>query len=134
MGFSGQIWPVNPKRETMGDHKCYASLDDLPGTPDAVFLAVNRHQAIDAVRQLSNMGAGGVVCFASGFKETGDEEGAALQDALIKAARTMPVLGPNCYGFVNGLDQTPIWPDVHGMEPVDRGVAIIRKALTLPLI
>ena len=133
MGFSGQIWPVNPKRETMSDLKCYASLDDLPGTPDAVFLAVNRHQAIDAVRQLSEMGAGGVVCFASGFKETGDEEGAALQDALIQAAGSMPVLGPNCYGFVNGLDQTPIWPDVHGMEPVDRGVAIISQSSNIAI-
>jgi len=133
MGFSGQIWPVNPKRDMMGDHKCFASLDELPGTPDAVFLAVNRHQAVDNVRQLANMGAGGVVCFASGFKETGDDEGAALQDALISAAGSMPVLGPNCYGFVNGLDQTPIWPDVHGMEKVDRGVAIISQSSNIAI-
>ena len=103
--------------------------------PDAGcrLLAVNRHQAIDAVRQLSEMGAGGVVCFASGFKETGDEEGAALQDALIQAAGSMPVLGPNCYGFVNGLDQTPIWPESTAWSLLIAVSRLFRKARILPL-
>ena len=133
MGFPGQIWSVNPNRKTMAGRRCFAHLSELPEPPDAAFLAVNRHQAIDAVHELSARKAGGVVCFASGFKETGTPEGESLQSALAKAAGEMPLLGPNCYGFVNGLDKTPIWPDVHGMTPVDRGVALISQSSNIAI-
>ena len=36
IGFTGQIWPVNPKRETLGGYPCFASVADLPEAPDAV--------------------------------------------------------------------------------------------------
>ncbi len=38
IGYSGPFWPVNPKRESIGGHRCYASVDDLPEPPDACFV------------------------------------------------------------------------------------------------
>ena len=40
----------------------------------------------------------------------------------------MPLMGPNCYGFVNTLSRAALWPDEHGLEPVARGVAIITQS------
>ena len=60
-------------------------------------------------RQLSANGCGGAVCFASGFDEL-DETGQRTR-ALLDAAGPMPVLGPNCYGFLNYLDGVVLWPD-----------------------
>ena len=40
----------------------------------------------------------------------------------------MPLIGPNCYGFINSLDGVALWPDVHGCEPVSSGVAIITQS------
>ena len=64
-GFDGQIWGVNPKRSTLGQHPCFARVEDLPEPPDATFLAVPRRQAPEVVGQLAQIGAGGVVCYLS---------------------------------------------------------------------
>ena len=49
MGFSGDVWPVHPKRAEIGGIKTYASLADLPAAPDASFIGVNRHATVDVV-------------------------------------------------------------------------------------
>ena len=135
IGFKGDVWAVHPHKEslggTLGAVKTYADLDALPAAPDAVFLGVNRHASIDLVARLSAMGAGGVVAFASGFAEV--EDGAAYQEKLVAAAADMPVLGPNCYGFINYLDGALLWPDVHGGKAVARGVAIITQSSNLAI-
>ena len=98
MGFAGPIWPVHPTRAELGGVAAFASLRDLPEVPDAVFIGVNRFLTIEAVAALSAMGAGGAVCFASGFREAQAEtgDGETLQAALLEAASDMPVVGPNC--------------------------------------
>ncbi len=127
LGFAGDIWPVNPKRETMAGLACFASLDDLPGVPDATYLGVSREAAVEMVAKLRAMDAGGAVCHAAGFSELGDG-GTPLNDALVEAAGDMPVIGPNCWGMLNLLDRAALWPDFHGCEPVERGVAILSQS------
>ncbi|MGO1117628.1 acetate--CoA ligase family protein [Rhodovibrionaceae bacterium A322] len=126
-GFSGAIWPVNPRRETLGGLPTFATVQDLPEAPDAVFLAIPREPAIAVVRDLSAMGAGGLVCYASGFAEAGPE-GKALQDQLLQAAGDMALIGPNCYGLLNYLDGAALWPDQHGGKRVESGVAMITQS------
>jgi acyl-CoA synthetase (NDP forming) len=125
LGFDGPIWPVHPTRTEMAGVPCLTSLDELPGIPDAVFLGVNRHATIDAMRSISELGAGGAVCYGSGFAETGDDH---LQDELLTAARGMPFFGPNCYGYVNTFDRVALWPDEHGMGRHERGAAIVSQS------
>ena len=130
LGFEGKIFAVHPTAETLAGVPTYRSVSDLPNAPDAAFIGVNRIATIEQVRTLSARGAGGAVCFASGFLETKDEDadGAALQSALIEAAGVMPIIGPNCYGFVNYLDRFCLWPDQHGGRAVDTGVAIVTQS------
>ncbi len=134
-GFQGDIWPVHPKAEQVGGQKAFASIEALPSPPDIAFVGINRHATISAVRALSAVGAGGAVCFASGFTEARaeDDHGADLQAQLVAAAGDMPILGPNCYGFVNGLDRAAVWPDQHGMHPVERGVAILTQSSNIAI-
>ena len=129
-GFDGEIWPVHPKRDEIRGIPCYRSLADLPGPPDAAFLGINRHAVVEVAAELSAMGCGGAVCFASGFAEAGEEE---LQDALVAAAGDMPLLGPNCYGVLNYLDGAMLWPDQHGGRAVDSGVAIISQSSNIAI-
>lgn len=125
LGFSGPIWPVHPTRSDLAGVPCLPSLDALPEVPDSVFIGVNRHLTVAAVRALAAMGAGGAVCYGSGFAETGDAE---LQDELVIAAGDMPLLGPNCYGIVNTFDRVALWPDEHGCGTFERGAAIISQS------
>ena len=73
------------------------------------------------------MGAGGAVCHAAGFRESGGR-GVELQAALIEAAGEMPILGPNCYGIINYLDGALLWFDQHGGRRCERGVAILTQS------
>ncbi len=127
LGYPGAIWPVHPTATSIEGLPAYRTLADLPGAPDAAFLAVNRDATVACVRDLSRMGAGGAVAYAAGFAEAGTE-GAARQAALAAAAGEMPVLGPNCYGHLNYLDRVALWPDQHGGMPVERGVGIITQS------
>lgn len=125
LGFDGPIWPVHPTRATLAGVPCVPSLDDLPGVPDAVFLGVNRHATVQAMHTISRIGAGGAVCYGSGFAEAGDDR---LQAELLAAAGDVPFFGPNCYGFVNTFDRVALWPDEHGCGRHERGVAIVSQS------
>ncbi len=125
LGFRGTVWAVHPERTEIAGVPCVPSLDAVPEPPDAVFLGINRLATIGAMRALVAKGAGGAVCYASGFAETGDTD---LQEQLVDAAGRVPFLGPNCYGYVNAFDRVALWPDEHGMAPLDEGVAIVSQS------
>jgi acetate---CoA ligase (ADP-forming) len=127
LGYRGLIFAVHPKRSDLAGIACLRSPEELPVSPDAAFVAVKRELAIDVVAALAARMAGGAVIYASGFSETG-KEGARLQEQLVQAARGMPLMGPNCYGYVNYLARAALWPDEHGGVPRDRGVAIITQS------
>ncbi len=130
IGFGGDIWPVHPTHDHIGGRACFRSVHDLPMPPDVTFVGVNRSASVDVVRDLSAMGAGGAICFASGWAESG---AADLQAELVSVAGDMPVLGPNCYGLLNLLDRAVIWPDQHGALPCDRGVAILSQSSNIAI-
>lgn len=138
LGFAGAIWPVHPTREEVAGIGTFGSVAELPAAPDAAFVGVNRHLTIEIVRDLSLRGAGGAVCFASGFLEAGvdDAEGVGLQHDLLGAAGLMPVIGPNCYGLINYADGALLWPDQHGGQKLaagERGVAIITQSSNIAI-
>jgi len=133
IGYRGELWRVHPKRPHTDEYHYYRGIDELPGAPDATFLAVPRQQAPAVAAQLAARGAGGFVCFASGFAETGTDEGKRLSAELEHAAGDLPFFGPNCYGTMNYFDRVALWPDQVVGEPVQRGVALICQSGTIAL-
>ena len=127
IGFSGDIWPVNPKRDSMCGLPCYPSIEQLPEVPDAVFLAVPTKPAIGIVRWLAEHGAGGVVCYTAGFGSDGQEGGESDQP-LVEVAGDMAIIGPNCYGIINFMDRVALWPFAHGGFNPGYGAAIITQS------
>jgi len=135
MDFGGDIQVVHPRGEIIEGIQAVTSLEQLETPPDAVFVGVNRSATIEVVGALASMGAGGAVCFASGFSEAAaeDDTGADLQARLVAAAGDMPILGPNCYGFINALDGALLWPDQHGCVAVESGVAILTQSSNIAI-
>jgi acyl-CoA synthetase (NDP forming) len=135
LGFTGALWPVHPSRATVAGERSYATVADLPGVPDAAFVAVPAPVCTPVVASLSAVGCGGAVVYSSGFAETGPS-GASLQDALVAAAGAMPLLGPNCYGLVNYAERVLIWPDQHGgagLAEGERGVAVVSQSSSIAI-
>ncbi len=106
-GFRGQIYPVNPKYQTLKNLPCYKNLADLPESPDLAILAVPASNVIQVLDDCKQKGVKNVVVFAAGYKEIGPE-GEVLEKELVKTVKDTDInlLGPNCLGFVNNL--TPI--------------------------
>jgi acyl-CoA synthetase (NDP forming) len=134
-GYTGQLTAVHQKRSEVAGFPAVSSLDQLNEVPDAIFVGVNRHATIEVIREAARLGAGGAVCFASGFREAAAEleDGVGLQEELVAAASDMPILGPNCYGFINALETASLWPDQHGLAKVSNGVAIISQSSNIAL-
>jgi acyl-CoA synthetase (NDP forming) len=124
MGYEGEIWPVHPKLDEIQGRTVYRSVADLPGSPDASYVGVNRNLTIDIIRDLAARDAGGAISYATGFAEAG-EEGSELTQQLLEASGDMALVGPNCYGLLNYVTGAMLWPDQQGGRRVDRGVAII---------
>ena len=135
IGFKGDILPVHPSGKQIAGLTAIPHLEDWDGPIDAAFIGINRHATVEAVEVLKRLSAGGAVCFASGFSEAvaEDASGGDLQARLVEAAGDMPILGPNCYGFLNALDGAGIWPDQHGLTPVDSGVAILTQSSNMAI-
>jgi acyl-CoA synthetase (NDP forming) len=127
IGFEGEIWPVHPNRTKVAGFACFPSIDTLPSVPDAAYVGVNRNLTVEVVGGLSRMGVGGAVCYAAGFSDMG-EAGKQIQQALVAAAGDMPVVGPNCFGLINFLDRTALWPYPFGGTPRGSGVALISQS------
>src|SRR6185437_12380392 len=133
IGYSGEVWRVHPSRPSSAESRYFRSVDELPDAPDAAFIAAPNHEVPAIAAALARRGAGGFVCFAAGFSETGTSEGQRLTAALESAAGALPYFGPNCYGFVNLFDGAALWPDqVVGGRPT-RGVALICQSGTIAL-
>ncbi|MEM7197210.1 MAG: acetate--CoA ligase family protein [Pseudomonadota bacterium] len=133
LGFRGSIHAINPTRDQLAGIPCTPTLNQLGEPVDALFLARKHEECITVVEQASQLGVGGVVCYASGFAELGDDAGKLRQTRLVAAASAMPIIGPNCYGTINYLDRASLWPDVYGKHNEARGVAILSQSGNIAL-
>jgi len=103
-GFAGEIYPVNPRSESIGTLKCYPDVAALPAAPDVGIVLLGSERTTQAVRALAERGTAAAIVVASGFREAGPD-GERLQDELKVAAGAMRLLGPNTIGLVNLTDK-----------------------------
>lgn len=92
---------VNPARPSLYGVPSYPSLSAIGVPVDCAFVMVNATLAVDAVAEAAQLGVGGVVVNAGGYREVGGE-GVELERQLVAAAGdSMAMLGPNCNGFID---------------------------------
>ena len=70
-GFSGRIFPVNPKQSEVQGLPCYASISDIGRPVDFAVVLVAAKYAADVVTECTNIGVPLVMVGAAGFQETG---------------------------------------------------------------
>ena len=133
IGYNGELWRVHPKRPSTSDAQYFRSIDELPGSPDATFIAAPNVEVPNIAAALVRKEAGGFVCFAAGFSETASDEGYRLTQELVTSADELPFFGPNCYGFINFFDGAALWPDQVVGGRRERGVALICQSGTIAL-
>jgi len=100
-GYTGAVYPINPKGGEIQGLPAYTCLADTPEIPELALVAVPAAQAVAAVRDCAERGVAAVTVLSAGFAEAG-EAGALWQAELRAIARRhgMRLLGPNCLGTV----------------------------------
>lgn len=107
LGYSGQVWPVNPSGGSLGGLTVYPSVADLPEAPDVAYLVVPGVHSAAALEACARRGTAAAIVGASGFAETGTDEGRRAEARLLEIARAsgMRLVGPNTNGLVSAPER-----------------------------
>jgi acetyltransferase len=102
-GFTGEIWPVNPKAVEIAGIRCVKSLAALPGIPDCLVVAVPAEAVAPLLRQAAGQGIRSALVVSEGFADAATPEGLERQSELVALAHAsgMAVAGPNCMGIAS---------------------------------
>jgi len=100
-GFEGEIFPINPKAESILGLKCYGDLESIGRTPDLVIIIVPAKIVPGIMQQCAKADVKAVVIITAGFKEVG-EQGRKLEKDISQIARRAGIrmIGPNCLGII----------------------------------
>ena len=101
-GFTGAVYPVNPRAAEVRGLRCYPSLAAVPGPIDLAVVMVPKDAVLAAVEECAAAAVKGVVVITAGFRE-GGASGAALERAVVGRLRAAGIrmIGPNCMGLIN---------------------------------
>lgn len=101
-GFTGPIYPINPKAEEILGLKAYGDIGSTPSPADLAVIVIPARMVVGAIADCGKAGVKSAVVVTGGFAEAG-EDGEALQKELAAAARKykVRVIGPNCQGVNN---------------------------------
>lgn len=101
--FAGELYAVNPKSESVQGIRAFASVADVPGTPDLGIVAIPARFVARALADLGEKGTRVVVVLSAGFGEVGPEGKDEEQKLVDIASRYgMLLFGPNCLGVMTG--------------------------------
>jgi acyl-CoA synthetase (NDP forming) len=110
IGFAGEIYPVNPRYETLLGRRCYRSVEELPAGVDVLAFCVNHERVLDGLRPAAERGIRAAVAFDAGFAES-DDEGRRRQDELVAICHEAGIVfcGPNCMGVISPHDRSLVY-------------------------
>jgi acyl-CoA synthetase (NDP forming) len=99
-GYGGNLYPISAKGGEIAGQKVYRSLEEVPGPIDLASIAVPAPAVPDVLRECIRYGIPGAQIHTSGFAETGEEKGIALQEELLRiSSNGFRIVGPNCFGI-----------------------------------
>lgn len=142
-GFSGTVFPVNSRAESVASVKAYPSILDVPDRVDLAVIVVPAESVQEVVEQCGRKGVRGIIVISAGFGEAGPE-GEKRQEKLLNTVRSygMRMVGPNCMGIINtdpevnmNASFAPTFPPVgriaFGTQSGGLGLAILDYARSL---
>jgi acetyltransferase len=101
-GYTGAIYPINPKADEIRGVKAYPSVFDVPGEIDLAHMVIAGKFVPDAVEDCGKKGIKAIIINSAGFTEIGPEGAALQKDFLARAKKYgIRILGPNCQGIIN---------------------------------
>ena len=102
-GYTGKLYPINPKTPEIMGHKCYTNVTEVPEDIDMAVICVPGKFVLDVFKDCHKKKIPGCVIISAGFKEIGPE-GIKREKELKRMAEEfgIRIIGPNCFGYING--------------------------------
>ncbi|WP_304542311.1 acetate--CoA ligase alpha subunit [Desulforamulus aquiferis] len=101
-GFSGQIYPVNPKEKEIEGYTCFTNLSEIPEKPDLAVICVPAKHCSNIMEECGKLGIKAAVVITAGFKEIGPA-GLEMEKRLVSISNRygIKMVGPNCVGIMD---------------------------------
>jgi acetyl coenzyme A synthetase (ADP forming)-like protein len=101
-GFTGKVYPINPKADQILSLKAYPSVLEVPDPIDLAVIVVPHRWVQGALRDCGRKGILAVVVISAGFREAG-VEGVDRERELVRTAQQFGIrlVGPNCLGVID---------------------------------
>ena len=121
---------IHPKRDSVFGVPCYKSISDVPENVDLMVICTSQKTVIPLLQEGAKKGVGGAVVFASGYGEVGTAEGKQNEAELIAAAKELDiaVMGPNCAGFVNYIDNVQAFAFISAKRDRKGSVGVVSQS------
>ncbi|HUP35325.1 MAG TPA: acetate--CoA ligase family protein [Candidatus Limnocylindria bacterium] len=130
IGFNGEIFPINPRYETLLGRRCYRSVEELPDGVDVLAFCVNHERVLDGLRSAAKKGVRAAVAFDAGFAES-DDTGRRRQDELVAICREAGIAfcGPNCMGAISPHERSLVYlNELRDPAPLAGNVGLISQS------
>ena len=124
------VYFIHPKRDSVFGVPCYKSISDVPENVDLMVICTSQKAVIPLLQEGAKKGVGGAVVFASGYGEVGTAEGKQNEAELIAAAKELDiaVMGPNCAGFVNYIDNVQAFAFISAKRDRKGSVGVVSQS------
>ncbi len=124
------VYFIHPKRDSVFGVSCYKSISDVPENVDLMVICTSQKTVIPLLQEGAKKGVGGAVVFASGYGEVGTAEGKQNEAELIAAAKELDiaVMGPNCAGFVNYIDNVQAFAFISAKRDRKGSVGVVSQS------
>ena len=109
VGYSGDVYLINPNSTEIAGVRCYPNLDALPRVPEVALVVVSSKHVMPTLESCARLGVKAAVVVSAGFAETGPE-GAQVQARMRELSREkgLVICGPNSLGIINFVDKIPL--------------------------
>ena len=105
-GYTGAVYPINPKATEMLGLRCYPSVLLVPDRIDLAVIVIPSKQVMNALVECGEKGIRGAIVMSAGFRELGPEGWQRERDIVDIARRYgMRLLGPNCLGIIDPVSK-----------------------------
>jgi acetyl coenzyme A synthetase (ADP forming)-like protein len=101
-GFSGDVYPINPKADELLGLTCYPSVLDVEGPIDLAVIVVPYQFVATTLKECGQKAIRGAIVISAGFRETG-LDGVRREKELSAIAKEYGIrlIGPNCLGVID---------------------------------
>ncbi|MCB0688423.1 MAG: CoA-binding protein, partial [Saprospiraceae bacterium] len=101
-GYTGKVYPVNAKHETISGLPAYKRVADIPDVIDLAVIATPAKTVADLIVECGKKKIQTAIIISAGFKEVG-ADGLKMYDQILQNAKKygIRIIGPNCLGIIN---------------------------------